>query len=471
VSNKITTSKTVFFFCLSFILGIFFAPSFIMLGLFLNFAFYYFSRKTLILLFSMVFFLFGSFYFHYTIYSIPEEIESPLYGKIKETPITRGSFERVVVSHEKGKVLLYLDRYSNFKYGEVLKIEGNFTVPEEEGYKNYLRKDEIYHVVFRPHVERIGEEGNLFFKTIFNFREKMKDSVRKVIPFPQVLFLEAMLFGDRSSFPDSFNEKLSVTGTRHITAISGMHIVIISSLIFFLLTFLKIKRRPAAIISLMLVAVFITFVGAPVSAIRAGIMGGTVLLSYIFFRETNSLRLVVFAATLMLLFNPLLLHYDLGFQLSFMVVLGIIFLYRPVKKFLTKREASNNLFLKIRVFLSGREKIADILAITISAQLFVFPLILYNFGHFSLYSIFTNLLIVPLLPFIIVFGFLAALSGSIIFSFPVYLLLSLMLSIINTFYNLPFSAVYIKNVPFLVFFLFYLFLFSKTAKKRADFSI
>ncbi len=469
--NKITASKTLFFLCLSFVLGILFAPSSIMLGLFLTFIFYYFSKRFLLLLFCMLFFLFGSFYFHYTAYNIPKEINSPLYGVVSEPPITKGNFERVIVSHEKGKILLYLDRYSNFNYGEVLKVEGDFTIPEEEDYRNYLRKDKIYHVVFRPKIKKIGEEGNFLFKKLFSLREKLEKRVRSSIPFPHVLFLEAMLFGDRSFFSDDFNEKLSVTGTRHITAISGMHIVIISSLIFFLLVFLKIKRRLSAVISLILITIFIIFVGAPISAVRAGIMGGVVLLSYIFFRRTDAVRLLVFAGTLMLIFNPLLLHYDLGFQLSFLAVLGILFLYRPVKTFLSKEEAGNNFFFKVRSFFKKNEKIADILAVTISAQIFVFPLILYNFGHFSLYSIFANLLIVPLLPIIIVFGILTAITGMIIFSFPAYLLLSFLLFTINLFYYLPFSAVYIKNIPFSLILLFYLFIFYKIFKQNEDFPI
>ena len=463
--DKITFSKIIFFFCLSFVLGIFFAPSFILLGLFLIFPFNYFFKRILFVVFCVFFFLLGANYFHYTIYKIPDKISSPLYGKVSEVPITRGNFERVTVDHKEGKVLLYVDRFSDFQYGEVLKVTGDFHVPEEEEYLNYLRKEKIYHIAFRPEIERIEKESHFFREKLFSFRERLKSNIRRAIPFPQVLLLEAVLLGDRSSFPDDFNEKLSVTGTRHITAISGMHIVIISAILFYLLIFLKIKRSLAAIISLFLITLFIFFVGLPISAIRAGIMGGVVLLSYVFYRKTDSLRLLVFAATGMLIFNPLLLHYDLGFQLSFLAVAGILFLYTSVKSFLTKDEAKNVFLLKIRLFLNKNEKIADIISVTIAAQIFVFPIILYNFGHFSLYSVFTNLLIVPLLPFIMILGFVTSLTGFIVFSFPTYLLLSFVFFIINVFYFLPFSAIYIKNLPFSLVLSFYFFIFYKIMKK------
>jgi competence protein ComEC len=465
VRDKITSSKVIFFLCTSFVLGIFFAPSFILLGLFLLFSFYFFYKKFLFLVCCILFFLLGANHFHYTIHNIPKEIEGPLYVKVSEMPITRGNFERVIVQHGKGKVLLYVDRFSDFQYGETLRISGNFQIPEEEDYLNYLRKEKIYHIVFRPKIERVGKDSNPFYENIFSLRENFRNNIRMAIPFPEVLLLEAVLLGERSSFPDGFNEKLSITGTRHITAISGMHIVIISALLFYLLIFFKIKRKWAALISLLLIIIFIFFVGAPVSAIRAGIMGGVVLLSYFFYRKTDSLRLLVFAATVMLIFNPLLLHYDLGFQLSFLAVAGILFLYTPIKSFLTKEEAKSVFLLKIRLFLKKNEKIADIISVTSAAQIFVFPIILYNFGHFSLYSVFANLLIVPLLPFIMVLGFFTALTGFIIFSFPTYVLLSFVFFIIDTFYVLPFSAIHIKNFPVFLILLFYLLIFYKISRK------
>lgn len=425
----------------------------------------------MLLVFCILFYLLGANHYYYAVYNIPEEIESPLYGKVSETPITRGNFERVILQHKNGKALLYVDRFSDFRYGEILKVTGDFQIPEEEGYLNYLRKEKIYHIAFRPEIERVKKEDNVFYEKIISFKEKLRKNIRKAIPFPEVLLLEAVLLGERSSFPDDFSEKLSVTGTRHITAISGMHIVIISAILFYFLIFFKIKRGWAAIISLLLIIIFIFFVGAPISAVRAGIMGGVVLLSYVFYRKTDSLRLLVFAATGILISNPLLLHYDLGFQLSFLAVAGILFLHAPIKCFLTKEEAGNTFLLRVRMFLRKNEKIADVVSVTAAAQIFVFPIILYNFGHFSLYSVFANLVIVPLLPFIMILGFITALTGFVIFSFPTYILLSFVLFTINIFYVLPLSAIYVKEFPAFLVFALYLFIFYKIIKKSRFFMI
>ncbi len=398
--------------------------------------------------FCLCFFLLGANYFHYTLYNIPKTIEGEFEGVVREPPSVRGDFTRVTVDYEKGGVLLYVDRYSDIKYGEVLKVEGDFHVPEEESYTNYLKKEGIYHVGFRPSLEKVGSEGSILKEKLFLLRERMKENMQRAITFPQILLLEAMILGDRDSFSSDFNEKLNVSGTRHITAISGMHIIIISSVLFYLFILLGVRKRRAALFSLFLVALFVFFVGAPASALRAGIMGGVVLSSYIVYRKTSSIHLLVLTATGMLIFNPLLLHYDLGFQLSFLAVIGILLLHQKVKRFILE---------KVKVF----DKLADLLAVTISAQIFVFPLILYNFGHISLYSIPANILIVPTLPFIMILGFLTALTGFVVFAFPVYLLLSFVLIVIDFIYSLPFSAIYIENVPFYFVVFFYIWIFSK----------
>ncbi len=447
--NKIKISRIALFTLLSFILGIFFAPISIISGLFFVSLFYIFLKDRTVTVFCLVFFLAGSFYFLNSFYQIPSSLESPVIGKITEEPLYKENSARIVLERKEGKMLLYTDTLVAYEYGDVLMVDGDFVSPEKGSYANYLMKEGIYHTSFYPEMEKIGSERNFFNKALQNFRGGLKNTIRKAVPAPESFLLEAVVLGDRSSFPSELDEMLSISGTRHITAISGMHIIIISSALFFLFSFLGVLRSHAALLSLFCIFLFVIFVGAPASAVRAGVMGGLLLLSYFCFRETVSKRLIVFAAAVMLVFNPFLLHFDLGFQLSFLAVTGIAFLQGPVKVFLCGND-----------FLRKKEKLADILAVTLSAQLFVFPLILYNFGHIPLFSVFTNILIVPLLPFVMVFGFLTALTGAFIFSFPAYLLLSFILLVVETVAGLPFAAVYLEKVPlYFVIFLYGLIIY------------
>ncbi len=492
--NKITLSKALFFFSLSFITGIFFAPSSILLGFLFVFFLYVFlakgkeeyfsveiSRNSSYLVFCLLFFFLGVFSFYYSNYNIPKEIETPVSGRVVEKPSFRGNYQRLLFEHEEGKALLYVDKYEKYNYGDILMVEGNFIVPSIESYANYLKKEGVYHTVFNPNIEKKGNKKNFFYAKSFRLKERAEKNIQQSIPVPESFLLEAMVLGDRSSFTDEFSEKLSISGTRHITAISGMHIVIISGLLFYFFLLIKVKKTIAVFLTLGIIAGFVFFVGAPASAVRAGIMGGVFLLSQITKREKTSFRLIVFTATIMLLFNPLLLHFDLGFQLSFLAVLGIFSFHSHIKKWL-ERDFSNKkkdkkskietffaeISKKRRKFFLKNSVISDLLAVTLSAQIAVFPLILYNFGHISLLSVPANLLIVPLLPIILPLGILIAITGSFLFSFPCIIILSFVVFVINFFSSFYFSAIYIENFPLFLLLLVYIFLFKKAYKIKQN---
>ncbi len=456
-------------FCLSFILGIFFAPISIMVGFFLVGILSLFFRSAFFTSLCIVFFLFGSFYFLYFLYLVPEDIDTPIEGRIVDYPKIQENSIRALFRHEEGEALLYLDHQKSIDYGDMVVVKGEFKKPTPRGYENYLKKEGIYHISYYPEIRRIGNEKDFFYEKLYLFRKKMQENLRSSVKAPEVFLLEAIVLGKRDSFSDELNKMLSISGTRHITAISGMHIVILSSLLFFLFTFLSLSRRKAAISSLIFIVFFVIFVGAPVSAIRAGIMGGLLLLSHFFYRRVFSFNLIIFAATIMLLFNPFLLHFDLGFQLSFLAVCGIFFLYLPVKEFLS--EENRGVFKKedkgkIRYFFYRHEKLKDVISITLAAQILVSPLILYNFGYISIFSIFINTIIVPLLPFILVMGFLTAISGFSLFAVPLYLILKTFFFLVEKTSTLPFSAIKIEEVSILIIFLLYLLIFYLILRKR-----
>jgi competence protein ComEC len=164
-------------------------------------------------------------------------------------------------------------------------------------------------------------------------------------------------------------------------------------------------------------------IGFQASAIRAGIMGLLFLAGQHFGRKSFSPRAIVIAAAIMLAINPLLLLNDIGFQLSFLAVIGIIYFLPVFQKWFRRIP---NIF-----------QFRNILAMTLSAQIFTLPILIYNFGYVSLISPISNVLIVPLLPYIIGFGFLFALTGIFsqtlgwILSLPCWFLLTYLVKILN----------------------------------------
>jgi len=178
-----------------------------------------------------------------------------------------------------------------------------------------------------------------------------------------------------------------------------------------------LSRSRSFYFTLLLLGLFIVMIGLPSSAVRAGIMGGFFLLAQKLGRPQAGVRAVVFAAVGMLAFNPLLLKSDVGFQLSFLAVMGIIYLTPFLQR-----------FLKFRV-----------LAMTLAAQIFTLPILIYNFGYFSKVAVLTNVLIVPLLAYLMGLGFIFILAGLIfqplgwLLSWPIWLLLTYITKIVEFF--------------------------------------
>jgi competence protein ComEC len=205
--------------------------------------------------------------------------------------------------------------------------------------------------------------------------------------------------------------------------------------------FLQLGRRRASWFSIILIWVYIVLTGLTTSGIRAGIMGSIFIIAGAFGRQNTNSRTIVLACAAMLLQNPLLLIYDIGFQLSFMACLGIIYL-RPIIKY----------FLK-----------SDIVAATFSAQIFTLPIMIFNFGTISLVAPITSMLILPVMPAILSFGFLFSIFAAIskilgwIFFVPCYLLVSYFLEVMNIF-SQPWMEKSILNVSWIWILLAYLML-------------
>lgn len=195
---------------------------------------------------------------------------------------------------------------------------------------------------------------------------------------------------------------------------------------------LGLWRAQAFYITVFIISFFIIITGLQPSAIRAGIMGGLFLFAQHVGRMNGSFRILFLAAALMLIQNPLLLRLDVGFQLSFLAMLGIIELGSIVRDWLK--------------FLPNSFQLRDILSMTLSAQFFTFPILIYNFGYLSLVSPLANILVVPLLPLILGLGFLFALFGVIwselgwVLSLPLWFFLSYITKIVNFFSGFSFSS-------------------------------
>ncbi len=400
-------------------------------------------------------------------YTLKKEEDVSFEGKVIREPDLRAEGARLVVdSRDFGKTLVFLDRYPEYNYGDRLEIKGKVELPpvfEDFDYRKYLASQGIFSLSYKPEVLLLEEKNfsgirEKAYCQILSLKSRLKRGIRNVFPSPERYVLEAMILGDKGSMPESLKEKLNIAGLRHITAISGMHIIIIFGALMSFFSFLFSSFKRAFAVSFLFLLFFIAMVGFPYSAIRAGIMALAISFSKILGRPNASMRILALMAALMLLFNPLLLFYEAGFQLSFLAAAGIIYFKEPLKSLLKK------------------VPFKDILAMTLSAQAFTLPVLIYNFGRIPLVSLFSNVLIVPILPYVMIFGLLAGITALFSFSlaffasFPCQILLAYLIRVVDFFSSKKWASISIENPSWLWVIFFYLFLlallFIRRFKKR-----
>lgn len=308
------------------------------------------------------------------------------------------------------RTLIYTNTFPKYKFGDQLLINGVLKTPqnfvEDFDYVTYLKKQNIRTVVSFPKISkeeslRIGFFERMrvgLYKKIFGLKNKFELAISRSIPEPNASFVNGILLGSRQNIPEEIKEAFNKTGTTHILAISGYNIMIISwavlgGLVYFF------KRRTAFWVSIGIIILFTILTGASASVVRASLMGLLLLFANGYGRLYDAKNSIILAGAIMVYINPFSLVFDVGFQLSFLAVMGLLFLYPYLNR------KTNKIFE-----LGG---IRELTLMTASAQVFVLPLLIYYFHQFSLWSLPANIMILPFIPFAMLAGFLSGISGMI----------------------------------------------------------
>ncbi|WP_114819467.1 ComEC/Rec2 family competence protein [Chryseobacterium sp. KLBC 52] len=208
-------------------------------------------------------------------------------------------------------------------------------------------------------------------------------------------FLKGIILADRTEIDAGTVRDFNRSGLVHFLAISGTHIVVIFGMFyFFLIRFAPLQfRKYAVIFSLVFIWLFAAFIGFGNSVLRSCIMLSVYFIFVLLQRKPDLLHSLALSAFFILLGDTQQL-FDVGFQLSFLAVLGIYWLNQPLLKYFPKQDN----YIKKLLF--------NTITISLSAQLATLPLVLYYFHQFSLISIIANFVIVPFSEIIIIFSFL-----------------------------------------------------------------
>lgn len=390
--------------------------------------------------------------------------ESIFEGQVVDEPIVKDSSIRLVVKlkDSKNKVVITTYTKGNINYGDVLSLSGVLEKPEnfvtDQGkifdYVNYLKKDGILYTMDFAKVEVLNTGQGFWLKRIlYKIKNKFLKKTNFAIREPESILLGGLILGERSSFDDKLREDFVRTGTIHIVALSGYNITIVSE--WFMKLFAFLPQIFAISMGIFSIILFVLMTGAPSTAVRAGIMAIIALYARATGRDTDAMRILLLAGVIMILFNPFVLVFDVSFQLSFIATVAVIFLAPRLEKYFS--------------WVTKKFKLRDIVTVTFSAYIFVLPFILYKMGNLSIVALPTNLLVLPFIPFTMLFGFVTSFIGfvipilSVFVGFITELFLKYELMVINFFSNFSFASLSLPNFPLIltiliyVYFIYYLF--------------
>lgn len=337
-----------------------------------------------------------------------------------------------------GKVLVTTKLFPDYEYGDSVIFTCELEKPERFSgfsYDRYLERFNIFSVCYYPSFVDMGQKnltptlslvrrgGNWFYGKVFEFKNKLRGLIEYGLGEPEAGLAKAIILGDKKGIPSDLRDKFSKAGLSHIVAISGMHISILSALVMSGLLALGIARKRSFYIGVLFLILYIFLIGLPASAMRAGLMGFLVLLAMQLGRLNKLTNSLVLAGVILLLINPRLLRDDIGFQLSFLAVLGIAYIY-PLfdtlyKKFEEWINNKKNVFLSNKVFLKIVKIIFGIFGITLAAQVFTLPIMAVNFSMISIIAPISNLLILWTLPLLMIAVLLGLLLSMVLPAFGV----------------------------------------------------
>lgn len=227
---------------------------------------------------------------------------------------------------------------------------------------------------------------------IQNYRIFINNKAKTFLPFPLENIFRGILMGEKFETRELY-ESFVNSGLIHLTAVSGQNLTIMFSIFYEALKYFKfLTPNLIFVLSLFVIIFFILFMGFEGNVLRAGIMGFLlVLIKSKFGRLPLKRNILIFVLLLFVIVEPSSLVKNVGTQLSFLAIGGIFYLAPIIEKELE--------FLKMKFL---RKTLAE----TLSSQIFTYPLIIYNFGNFNFFSLVSNLLALPFIPY---FMFLASL--------------------------------------------------------------
>lgn len=371
--------------------------------------------------------------------------KTTLVGLVVNEPEQTASSLQLTVKTTNTKVIVTTDRYADVRYGDEVTIAGVIKKPEpfvtnlgrEFDYTNYLLARGVEFQMSFASVEVIRHnQGNEVIARLLILKKAFLQKLNTYLIEPNSGLAAGLLLGVKQGLGETLEADFRTTGIIHIVVLSGYNIMLIVTFVLYIFgSFLS--KRGQIIAGVITIAGFALMVGLSATVVRACLMATLLLLAEATGRHYLALRALLLAGAFMLLVNPYLLIFDIGFQLSFLATLGLILLAPILERFLTKIPN----WFGIRLFVLA----------TVSTQIIVLPLLLYYMGQFSVLAVIVNVLVLPMVPLAMLLAFLTGLFGFVwsalatLVAVPTYFSLSYIIVSAHFFASLPFASFSVAN--------------------------
>lgn len=335
--------------------------------------------------------------------------QSVIIATIGEPPIEKAkSFKTVAVAESvinigsqhqtSGNFLIYFDKDSasqKLKYGDKIIFQKSLSDIKSAGnpgafdYAGYAAFHQLFHQVYLKQnqwilLEEKNKKTGLQF--IYATRENVVSILEKYLgKNNESSIAKALLIGYKVDLDKDLVQAYSNAGVVHLIAISGLHMGIIYGVlvwVFSLLPVIKKSKPTRLVLIIFCLWLFALLTGTSPSVLRAAVMFSFIVAGNAFNKKSSVYNSLAASAFLLLCFNPFIL-WDVGFQLSYLAVLGIV---------VAQKNISNWLYFKNKY----AQRAWQLAAVSLSAQLFTFPLCFYYFHQLPLLFLFSNMVAIPL---------------------------------------------------------------------------
>lgn len=252
-------------------------------------------------------------------------------------------------------------------------------------------------------------------------RDKFAEGVRRVVPEPEASLGLGFLVGQKSALSDDLTEQLKIVGLTHVVVASGYNLTI---LVRFARKLLARRSRYLALAgSLTLVAGFVFISGFSPSMNRAAVVTLLTLLAWYYGRKFHPVQLIAYVAAGSALFYPPYVWGDLGWILSFAAFSGVL-VAAPLFSKLIYRRKEPGAFMRLVIE-------------TLSAEVMTLPIIIASFGYLPVLALVANLLVAPVIPFAMLFTFVAGTIGLVapflaVLAMPASIVIAYVVTIVET---------------------------------------